>query len=196
MFTITGKSRFPGFQVGQYQFGGFVYKTWNGGKNGRVVMAQDWRPFGSSLTQWQNGFCESAGGTSPTPSTTDGLGNTKTLFDSSDVSAGQCTFIAGYNAWNYTRVDFSRWFPRPNFNESGNFGYGDWWLPAYDELQELYDLGNMPSPTSGDGGYYWSSTSATPIPPKNAGFALSFSTGTWTKFANTDSARIRLIREF
>ena len=188
MFTIPARSRFQGFTTGSTAFGGTVYKTWNDGKNGLVVLNQDWDvpEGGGTLTRFQNGFCTS----NPTTSTSDGLANTKALRDLGSTEGGACSFTACADAWIYTRENFSEW--------EHNDGYGDWWIPAYDELEYLYSSSLMPNPNAGDGGFYISSTDAGTVGGKTVGWALSFSTGLWAKKGDsgTEDVRIRLIREY
>jgi hypothetical protein len=185
MFAIPGRSTFTG-TLGTSMFGGTIYKTWNGGRNGLVVMNDDYNPLNISagLIQFQNGFCQS----NPTTSDTNGLSNTEVLYALSNPQGAQCQFLAAEYTWKYTRQDFQYW--------SENDGYGDWWLPARNELEELYSSSYMPSPTVGDGGYYWSSTDAGLTGGYTAGWALSFNTGTWTSYTNESAARVRLIRRF
>lgn len=185
MFAVTGKSRFQGFTTGSQAFGGTVYKTWNDGKNGLIVLNQDWDvpEGGGTLTRFQNGFCTS----NPTTSTSDGLANTKILRDLSSGEASSCYFTAAADAWIYTRENFSEW--------EHNDGYGDWWIPAYDEMNELYSSSLMPNSPVGP---YITSTDAGTVGGDTVGWGLNFSTGVWAKYGDsgTEDVRIRLIREY
>jgi hypothetical protein len=185
MFSIVSRSTFTA-NTGSQFFGGTVYKTWNNGRNGLVVMNDDYNPLGivQGLTQFQNGFCQS----DPNTNDSNGLSNTELLYTLSNPEAGQCQFLTAEYTWKYTRQDFQYW--------AENDGYGDWWLPARNELEELYSSSLMPTPTTGDGGYYWSSTDGGTVGGYTSGWALSFVTGTWTKYTNEDAARVRLIRRF
>lgn len=170
------------FKIGQDLGFGYVYKVFDGNSGCMVVAKNDYTgptPPAANLWQWSNGFC----GTSVPTSTTDGFGNMKSLYDLS--VGGPCDFIMGYSIYDYLYVTGSSY--------AGEHG---WYVPAENELQEVYDSGVLfyPRYTSGDGGYYFSSTGKVVLSTPR-GRMLSFNTGVWTDSSEYDNdARVRLVR--
>lgn len=181
MLTMVAKSSPVGVTTGSTAYGGIVYKTWNDGKNGLVLSPA---PFYynrfNGLYQWQNGLIEG----NQNLSFDNGLANTKTMWD---TRGGAGYYIMGSDAWHYTRKDFTYW--------SQNHGYGDWWVPAYNEMLEIMSSSVAPSNFTGS---IWTSTDAgvdgdnTSIGYYCNGLGGQFFTSSY----GGNDARIWMIREF
>ena len=192
MFAITAKSKWPGVQVGDSFGGGTVYKIWNGGQNGMVVMDDNWNPQGI-IQDWiafQYGGVQSGFNFS---NADNGLGNTYGLYQAGVALEEPWYKGAGWLVWTYTRIDPTYW--------AENDGYGDWFIPAENQLQEVYNSGVMVSPSTGDGGYYMSSTYCCAPSGYQATKVLSFNDNTWSYTINDTQysgqyTRLRLVREF
>lgn len=191
MFALTTKSKWPGVQLGDSFGGGTVYKIWNGGRNGMVVMDDDWNPEGltEGFIAFQYGAVTSGFNFSNADT---GLSNTYGLYQAGQALQPTYYGGAGWTVWKYTRLDPTYW--------AENDGYGDWFIPAQNQLQDVYNSGLMVSPTTGDGGYYMSSTYCCAPSGYQATKVLSFNTGTWSYNINGSAGdvytRMRLVREF
>jgi len=159
---------------------GYIYKVDDNGQ-AMVVSNEDYTGSLSSpyLFQWSNGFCS----ISPAESLTDGRQNMYNLWYN---STGGCLFQLGYDVYENLYITGSLWG-----------GEGGWYIPAENELEEVYNSGVLFSGryTSGDGGYYFSSTGDLGIGANPYGRMLSFNTGVWANSSESDpDARCRLIR--
>ena len=169
------------FRVGQDVGYGYVYKVLDGGAGAMVASKQFYigYPGPISTFQWTNGFC---GCVHPT-STTDGLANTQALYNASSTLAGQCNFQAGYYVWEELYVTGSV-FPDDSTGQRG------WYIPAEDELQEVYDSGATSTYSYGK----VLSSTGTCI-STTRGRYLNFNDGTWAATTNTEQDyRLILVR--
>jgi hypothetical protein len=169
-----------GFEVGQDLGYGIVYKSFGGGS--AMVVAKNDLTIGvipPNLYSWVNqGGC----GVNA-DSLTDGFANMLILYNASSIVGGECSYRVGYDPYEELYVTGSLY--------EGTTG---WYVPAKNELQEVYDSEVIKyTYTSGDGGRYFSSTSAT---DNSKGQMLAFGDGTWSDSAGVSSeeARIRLIK--
>ena len=172
-------------KVGQDLGYGWVYKVFEGGTGGMVVAKEDYcwpgaipPCSGNNLFQWSNGSC----GTSLPTSTTNGFANTYSLWE---LTSEPCTFFVGYNIYEDLYVTGSLY--------AGTRG---WYVPAEDELYEVYNSGVLFGGryTPGDGGYYFSSTGRV-ILSTPRGIMVSFNTGVGAiSSENGDDARVRLVK--
>lgn len=169
-----------GFEVGQDLGFGIVYKSFGGGS--AMVVAKNDLTIGVSspyLYSWVN----QDGCGVDADSLTDGFANMLILHTASSILGGECMYEVGYDPYEELYVTGSLY--------EGTTG---WYVPAKNELQEVYDSEVIKyTYTSGDGGRYFSSTSAT---DNSKGQMLSFNDGTWSDSAGSSAneARIRLIK--
>jgi len=169
-----------GFEVGQDLGFGIVYKSFGGG-SAMVVAKNDLtiRVSVPYLYSWVN--VDGCGVNAP--SLTDGFANMVTLHDASNPEGSNCIFNVGYAPYEELYVTGSLY--------EGTTG---WYVPAKNELQEVYDSEVIKyTYTSGDGGRYFSSTSGAQL---SKGQMLAFGDGTWSDSAGISSneARIRLVK--
>jgi len=165
-----------GFEVGQDLGYGIVYKSFGGG-SAMVVAKYDYNrdQVANNLYAWVN-----TSGCGVDALSSNGFENMVTLYN---ASTGGCNFEVGSDIYDDLYITGSLY--------SGSSG---WYPPSENELQEVYDSEVIKyTHTSGDGGYYFSSTSAT---DNSKGRMLSFQTGTWADSGNpgADEARIRLVK--
>ena len=166
------------FRVGQDVGYGFVYKVLDSGSSAMVAAPAFYysNTLSISVFQWSNGFC---GCLHPT-STTDGLGNTQALYEASSILAGECNFQAGYTVWEDLYVTGSTYYDQRG-----------WYIPAEDELQEVFDSGATSTYSYGK---VLSSTGVC-LTSTTRGRYLNFNDGTWAATTGTEQDyRLILVR--